>query len=142
MGENAIRKLLKKENMALLILGGLLLVVIAMPIKKEDTKVTTSDSASFYVTQPQVVDEYSALLEKQLEEMLAKVSGVGRVEVMITLKTIEERDQILYPQVEGVLVTCEGAGRGTVNADITEAVQALFNLAAHKVKVLSMQSNG
>lgn len=142
MGEMVIRKLLKKENMALLILGGLLLVVIAMPIKKEDTKVTTSDSASFYVTQPQVVDEYSALLEKQLEEMLSKVSGVGRVEVMITLKTIEERDQILYPQVEGVLVTCQGAGRGTVNADITEAVQALFNLAAHKVKVLSMNSGG
>lgn len=141
MGENAIRKLLKKENMALLILGGLLLVVIAMPIKKEDAKATASDSTGFYVTQPQVVDEYSALLEKQLEEMLVKVSGVGRVEVMITLKTIEERDQILYPQVEGVLVTCEGAGRGTVNADITEAVQALFNLAAHKVKVLSMNSN-
>ena len=70
--------------------------------------------------------------------MLSKVSGVGAVEVMITLKSTEQRDQILYPEVEGVLVTCEGAGLGTTNADITEAVQALFNLDAHKVKVLSM----
>lgn len=142
MGENAFKKLLKKENMVLLILGGLLLVVIAMPVKKEETIITSTDSDSFYVSQPQVVDEYSALLEKQLEEMLSKVSGVGSVEVMITLKTIEERDQILYPEVEGVLVTCEGAGKGRVNADITEAVQALFALDAHKVKVLSMNIGG
>ncbi len=140
MGENAIRKLLKKENMVLLILGGLLLVVIAIPVEKEETVTAATDSESYYASQPQVVDEYSALLEKQLEEMLSKVSGVGTVEVMITLKTIEERDQILYPEVEGVLVSCEGAGRGTVNADITEAVQALFDLDAHKVKVLPMNT--
>lgn len=115
-------------------------MVIAMPVKKEETIISTTESDSFYVTQPQVVDEYSALLEKQLEEMLSKVSGVGAVEVMITLQTIEERDQILYPKVEGVLVSCQGAGKGSVNADITEAVQALFNLDAHKVKVLSMNT--
>ena len=139
MGENTIRKLLKKENMVLLILGGLLLVVIAMPVKKEEDTQTVTENSLYPVMETDYsVDEYSGLLEKQLEEMLSKVTGVGDVEVMITLKTTTEKEQILYPQVEGVLVSCEGAGRGSVNAEITEALQALFDLDAHKVKVLSM----
>lgn len=133
---------MKKENMVLLILGGLLLVVIAMPIDsgEESNRVTETGNYSVAVTEP-VVDEYSALLEKQLEEMLGKVTGVGGVEVMITLKTTSEKEQVLYPEIAGVLVSCEGAGTGTVNAEITEALQALFNLEAHKIKVLSMKGD-
>lgn len=141
MGENTVRKLLRKENMVLLILGGLLLVVIAMPVKK-DEKTQQEESSLYMSTEVEAsVDEYSGLLEKQLEEMLSKVSGVGNVEVMITLKTIEEKNKILYPQVEGVLVSCEGAGIGTVNSEITQALQALFDLDAHKIKVLSMNGS-
>lgn len=44
----------------------------------------------------------------------------------------------LYPQVEGVVVVAEGAGNGTVNQNITEMVQALFGVEAHKVKVVKM----
>ena len=44
----------------------------------------------------------------------------------------------IYPKVEGVLVAAEGVGRGRVRADLTEAVQALFGLEAHKVKVLKL----
>ena len=125
--------------MVLLILGGLLLVVISLPVK--DTKETETSATGLYVeTNAEIcVDEYSALLEKQLEEMLSKVNGVGDVEVMITLKTIEEKAQILYPEVEGVLVSCEGAGTGMVNMEITEALEALFGLEPHKIKVLSMK---
>lgn len=46
--------------------------------------------------------------------------------------------KILYPRVEGVLVIAEGAGDGTINRSITEAVQALFGVEAHRVKVLPM----
>ncbi len=42
----------------------------------------------------------------------------------------------LTPQVEGVVVAAQGAGTKRVAADITEAVQALFGIEAHKVKVL------
>lgn len=141
MGENIIRKLLKKENMVLLILGGLLLVVITLPVKKTET--TETETSGFYLetAEETYVDEYSAFLEKQLEEMLSKVNGVGEVEVMITLRTITEKEKILYPEVEGVLVSCQGAGTGSVNADITQALEALFGLDAHKIKVLSMKGS-
>lgn len=44
----------------------------------------------------------------------------------------------LNPRVEGVLVVAEGAGDGTVARNITEIVQALFGVEAHRVKVVSM----
>ena len=44
----------------------------------------------------------------------------------------------LSPQVEGVVVVAQGADSGTVNKNITEMVQALFGLEAHKVKVVKM----
>lgn len=45
----------------------------------------------------------------------------------------------LTPEVEGVLIAAEGAGTGEVSKNITEAVQALFDLEAHKIKVVKMK---
>jgi len=42
----------------------------------------------------------------------------------------------ILPKVEGVVVVAQGAGSGTVNKSITEVVQALFDVEAHKVKVV------
>lgn len=47
----------------------------------------------------------------------------------------------LYPKVEGVVVVAEGAGNGTVNKSIVDMVQVLFDLDAHKVKVVKMVSS-
>ena len=40
------------------------------------------------------------------------------------------------PEIEGVLVVAQGAGSASVKSEIYEAVQALFNVPAHKIKVL------
>ena len=45
----------------------------------------------------------------------------------------------LPPQIEGVVVVAQGAGTGTVDRTIVEMVQALFNVEAHKVKVVKME---
>lgn len=45
----------------------------------------------------------------------------------------------LSPRVEGVFVVARGAGTGEVNRNITEAVQALFGVEAHKIKVVKME---
>lgn len=44
-------------------------------------------------------------------------------------------------KVEGVLVIAEGGANGKVAANITAAVQALFGIEAHKIKVLPMTRN-
>lgn len=44
----------------------------------------------------------------------------------------------LSPRVEGVLVVAQGAGDPMVGRNIADAVQALFGVEAHRVKVLGM----
>lgn len=46
----------------------------------------------------------------------------------------------ILPKVEGVVVSAEGAGSGTINRSIVEVVQALFDVEAHKIKVVKMST--
>ena len=41
----------------------------------------------------------------------------------------------MQPQVEGVLVVAEGAGDSTIKKNISEAVEVLFGIDAHRIKV-------
>ncbi len=112
--------------------------------------------------------DYAGTLEEELEELLSAMEGVGEVRVMITLEDDGETvlqtdstksddsssdstvileqgdDELPYitsritPSVQGVVVVAEGAGIGSVDVEITEAVTALFGIEAHKVKVLPM----
>lgn len=46
----------------------------------------------------------------------------------------------MQPEVEGILVVAEGADDETVVNEITYAVQALFDVPVHKIKVAKMSS--
>lgn len=201
-------KWFRRDNLMILVLLGVLLFIVALPVKKEDPAATDTgmeiteqynagiltSSGQQNVAQQEKVDvgtwavtadsteEYAAYLEGKLKKMLESVRGVGEVEVMITLESSEERIvekdmtaersqteeqdsaggtrtvsssntgyQTVYqegsqgspfvvktitPKVEGVLVVAEGAGKGNMTGEITQVVQALFGVEAHKVKVL------
>jgi stage III sporulation protein AG len=45
----------------------------------------------------------------------------------------------LLPRVEGVVVVAQGAGSNKMNQSISEAVDALFGVGLHKIKVLKMK---
>lgn len=49
--------------------------------------------------------------------------------------------QIISPQIEGVVVSVQGGNDKTVIKNITEAIQALFGVEVHKIKVIKMISN-
>lgn len=191
-------KWLKRDNLLILLLAGVLLVVIALPTEKNSrepqntgaikgspggaVQESISVSAGF-----SDVEEYAAYLEKRLENTLSQVSGVGAVQVMITLEATQElvleKDQqtqssstteedsqggsrysnqisrsentvyhssgnsepyvikTLLPRVEGVVVVAQGAGTGNINRNITDVVQALFDVEVHKVKVVKMDDS-
>ncbi len=42
----------------------------------------------------------------------------------------------LSPQIEGVVVIAEGGADSVVKQNITEAVQALFGIDTHKIRVM------
>lgn len=48
--------------------------------------------------------------------------------------------KVISPQVEGVLVCAQGGDDRQVKKNITEAIQALFGIEAHKIKVIKMSS--
>lgn len=203
--KKGLEKYFRRDNLLILILAGILLVIIALPTKsgeEESGGETGGSSGSLGLTENRAQSsgagtdtasaedadgsDYTAQLEERLEEALSGMAGVGKVKVMITLKSsrelVVEREtpvsrsattetdsqggsrtvntselgetvvystdgsssepyviKSLVPEIEGVLVVAEGAGTGKVNQTVTEIVQALFGLEAHKVKVVRME---
>ena len=81
-------------------------------------------------------------LEARLEEVLSQVEGAGKVQVM--LMTGEDKDsQSFYSTKEnvvtGVLIVAQGADNSVVSRNIVEAVMALFQIEAHKIKIMKMK---
>ncbi|MDO5135847.1 MAG: hypothetical protein Q4D55_07315 [Eubacteriales bacterium] len=80
-------------------------------------------------------------LEGRLEALLSQVEGVGAVKAL--LMTGEERDALSFgdrgeTRVTGVLIAAQGAGDPVIVQKIQQAVMALFQIEAHKIKVMKM----
>lgn len=154
-----------KYNLLILFLVGMLLVVLSIPTKKNE-EVEQKDSENQETERTK--KRYESEMEQRLSEILSDVNGVGKNEVMITLKSTAEkvvekdretdetsiREETVYtggreeempyikkemtPTIEGVVVIAEGGDDPVTIKNITEAVQALFNVDTHKIKVMKM----
>ena len=71
------------------------------------------------------------LVEEMTQENTAIYDTSSQEKTPYVVKTV-------YPKVEGVVVAATGVGTGRIRTDISETVQALFGLEAHKVKVLKL----
>lgn len=179
---------LKKNQLLLILLIGILLLVIAIPTeKKEKTsnlKEEEGRGVEHTVFQESKEEEYLKNMERKLKDTLENVEGVGKVDVLITLKStgqkvvekdrnsnrkysdekdasgglrqIEDEQQEkqsvyvqdpdgsqkpyiskeLSPEIAGVLVVAQGGDKPVVIQNITEAVQALFGVEVHKIKIM------
>lgn len=201
--DERIKKLFSRENLLVLVLAGILLFIIALPSgetgrkaedtaegKEENLKLSGTEREgenTFKTAEEEAGLSYVADMERRLTEVLEEMAEVGKVRVMITLKssgelvvekempvsrsmttetdaqggsrtvnTSQVGESVVYsteggsstpyvvktyvPEIEGVLVVAEGAGSGTVNRTVTEIVQALFSVEAHKIKVVKMET--
>ena len=102
---------LDKKHLLVILLVGVLLLVIAMPTKKSNEEFTQGTE-----------------IESRLTNVLNQMQGVGEASVMVTYR---EDDS-----VEGVVVVAQGGDNAVVVRNITEVVQALFNVDSHKIKVI------
>lgn len=183
-----------KERWLMLLAVGLIVLILALPSgEREETRETGSGAPESNVSDSaeeetaaaasKSVLTYEQQLEKRLEEILSRVDGVGNVEVMIVLKSSEEKvwrvdrdtsysitqetdqsggsrkvenqevsedtilsgqtgqegpllEKELKPEIGGVVVSAEGGGSPQVQAEISAAVEALFDVPSHKIKVL------
>ncbi|WFR59634.1 stage III sporulation protein AG [Anaerocolumna sp. AGMB13025] len=182
-------------RLVILLMAGIFLLVLSFPdmlsskdsakdnAVKQDYKV--KDNTNNIETKDET-DVYANEMENRLKNALAKVQGIGDVEVMITLKgskekvvlkdgpytqesmnevdgeggnrdssSIKKEDstvlvnggdgksepyvlQVLEPEVEGIVVIAEGGDNAKIMTEIMEAAQVLFDVPAHKVKVMKM----
>ena len=116
------------------------MTVIALPVS--DKKGTGSTLGVLGTTTQETEKLTKNSLEARLEEVLSQVEGVGKVQVMVM--TGEENDsQSFYSSKEnvvtGVLIAAQGADNSVVSRNIVEAVMALFQIEAHKIKVMKMK---
>lgn len=173
--ENFIEKLkADKKMIAMLILGaaGVVLILLSeFTSAKPKEKTAESDNSSFY--------EYESEIETRLSSIITQINGVGRVNVMVTLKSGEENkyaynetyqtkngeqsderkgeseyvvidgergDECVllrtdFPQVQGVVVVCDGGDNNTVKNDVTNAVSALLDINTNNISVLKMKNS-
>ncbi len=124
MPQNIWKKLSenKKNQWLILLLVGILLVVIALPTSSSteaDTSLGDTDETDVNATE----------MEKRLENILGQMQGVGEVHVMITYQD--------ETQIEGVVVVAQNGGNAVIVQKITEVIRALFDVDAHKIKVIA-----
>ena len=87
-------KLPAKQQLLILLLAGILLVVVVSPVPdQKDPEIGTGAGQEETETEGGEATEqqYERLLEKRVEDTLECVEGVGKVKVMITLKSSEEK---------------------------------------------------
>ena len=191
-------KLLKKENMVVFVLLGILLLVIAIPLDTEKEKQNINeeiksdgdeadgltDKGSAFTDESM---EYCLALEARIEELLSVMDGVGKVQAMVTVsasremivekdepvnratvteadgsggsrstnessyeyETIFETDsegnktpyvvKQIEPEIQGITVVAQGGGNAIVQKNISDVLEALFHIEAHKIKVVKMK---
>lgn len=175
---NKVKKM-KRTDWLVVVLLGVLLLIIAIPTgastdhkKSSAGEPNDGENSSAGNTQnadsAEAIKTYKTALEEELEEVLGKMAGVGKVEVMITLKNDGENvldkdistgkdsyseSTVIYrvddgdvpyitsqrtPEVEGVVVVAEGGGDPATATNISDAVMALFDVEAHKIKIVKM----
>lgn len=79
---------LKKEDCIVLVLAGILLIVIALPVQRQQTidSVPQESAAEEVADQNTQMECYGEYWERRLENALAQMEGVGLAKVMITLE--------------------------------------------------------
>lgn len=115
--------------------------------------------------EPEIIQEETVSLARELEEILSRIDGVGQVKVLLSIaegeRTIYQYDegtgldtviitdenraqtpvvqQVLPPVYQGAVIVCQGAGSASVKLMVVEAVAAVTGLRSDQISVLKMK---
>ena len=99
-----------------------------------------------YVVEKDVTVDSSIINETDAQGGERQSNDTSRTETSVYTKDGNGNDvpwiiKELEPEIEGVLVAAEGGDNETVAGEITQAVQVLFDIPVHKIKVVKMKSS-
>ncbi|MBQ1394401.1 MAG: stage III sporulation protein AG [Lachnospiraceae bacterium] len=174
-------------RLALLIIAGVLLLLSSFGGQENKKEEKKSETKQLEQLEEYQLNTYIENMESRLTNVLSQVDGIGKVQVMITAKstqekvvlkdvpykksTVKEQDgsgttkestemtgeegtvlekqqdgsenpyitKEIQPEIEGVIVIAQGAEEKRIQAEINDAVVALFSVPSHKIKVMKMK---
>lgn len=112
-------------------IDGVTKVKVMLTLKNTGEKIVLKDSP--YEKQEESDGENKSNFKISSEEKTVLVSGEGKEEYPYLIQEIQ-------PQVEGVWIMIKGKETAVDLSEIIEAVQVLFPVPAHKIKVMKMES--
>ena len=112
----AVREM-KREQWLICGLAGLLLLVIAAPVKQKEQK-KTQEKTTVSQTQEQTNDQIRQSYEKQLESVLSQVEGVGAVQVAVAMESTGKK-QVEKDSPEDTSTSSEKGDSGTQRSSQT-----------------------
>ena len=124
---------LKKEYLAVALLVGILCLILAIPVKKETINETNtaieekSEDLKEFLT---FENSWENVVEKDENQTVFQKDATGNQTPYVKMQK--------YPKISGVLILAKGADNPVVVQNIQEAVQALFQVEAHRIKVMKM----
>ncbi len=126
--ENKAKNLLRKVS-------GVGEVYVAITTKNSKEQVPLKDSSSTQESLNEVDGEGGSRNNSsvQKEENTVMVTNEDGNSVPYILQELE-------PEIEGIIVIAEGGDNAMVQMEIMEAMEVLFNVPAHKVKVMKLRS--
>ena len=80
----AWKDMMKKENLVVLLILGLLLLVLALPTEKTDRQNAKKEVET---AQTGTAENWQQEMERQLQEILEQVEGVGETRVFLTCQS-------------------------------------------------------
>lgn len=154
----------KVKIFAVIGIVGILLILLSEAVPQSGAK--RSDNQQI---QEISYADYIASLEKDTQNIIGSINGVGKCRVMLTLKDTKESiyaknsdekndessysknyEYVLYdgqdgetpvlikqyfPQIQGVVVVCDGADNTVVRENVINSVSSLFNIPTSRISV-------
>lgn len=151
------------------IIGVVLIIISEFVTEKPKSQEKEQVQSSFF--------DYESDIENRLGDIISQINGAGRVKVMVTLKSGEEKkyaynetfqakndenssdskteneyvvidgekgDECVllkteFPEIQGVIVVCDGGDNSVIKNEITNAVSALLNISTNNISVIKMK---
>ena len=105
-------------------------VTVMVTLKSNGQKLIEKDHSGSTQTQEETSD---GNVRKDSESTSEKISVYEQTADGASVPYVSKE---LTPEVEGVIVIADGGGDAVVARNLTEAVQALFGVEAHKIKIM------
>ena len=118
----------KIENLVFLLIILVITLIAMNNILKDDKKEGSKNE--LVGAKLAGTEDVSSSLEKRIESILSKISGVGKVSVLLTYAE---------DSLEGTVIVSEGAENVKVKSNIISAVEAVTGLGKHKIQVYPME---